>query len=122
MVEILEQQLPFLYALTLCVFANSLCGAVKHGKIKDFDWKELLKGTSKYLLMMVCIMCLVLAANIYEPLYIKFAQEIETIKVAIAIAAFAKVIIQIKEYFEITDEDIKAAQTTFNTDKVEELG
>lgn len=110
MIEILLAQLPFLGALTLCVFANSLCGAIKHTKLSDFNWKELLAGTLKYMIMMIVMVSLVVAANIYDPLYLKFAAEIETVKIAIAIAAFAKVVLQVKEYFELTDEDIKAAR------------
>lgn len=103
--EILKAELPFIIALTLCVVANTIVGAIKHEKQDEFDWKQLLVGAVRYLVVVLAICMLVVALNIYEPLAIKFETELKALEQLITIAAFAKVIIQIKDYFGVKDTE-----------------
>lgn len=116
------QELPFILALTLCVIANTLIGGIKHTKLEDFDFKALLQGAIKYLVMIIAICLLVISMNVYEPLYTRFLDELNILKQAIVILAFSKVILQIKDYFNITDEDILQAQNKQIESDFKELG
>jgi len=106
-IEVLKAELPFIIALTLCVVANTIVGAIKYEKMEEFDWKKLLLGTVRYLVVVLAICMLVVALNVYEPLAVKFAAELKALEQVIAIAAFAKVIIQIKDYFGVKDAEVQ---------------
>lgn len=108
--KVLEAQLPFIISLTLCILANTFAGAIKHTKMSDFNFKAMIVGALKYIAIIIVILDLVVALNLYQPLYDKFAEDLDTLQVAIVIGAFAKVVIQIKEYFGVTEEDIVAVK------------
>lgn len=118
----ITQELPFILALTLCVIANTLIGGIKHTKLEDFDFKALLQGAIKYLVMIIAICLLVISMGIYEPLALRFKDELELVKQAIVIIAFSKVVLQIKDYFNITDEDIEKAKISVSSEDFKELG
>lgn len=122
--ELLKAQVPFLIALTICVFCNTLCGAFKHEKLSDFNWKELLIGFIRFIGITLVILLMVIAIQIYEPLYNVVSEDFETLKKAIVIAYALKVISQIKEYYSITDDDLKKVKETHKeeVEDDEELG
>lgn len=106
-IEVLNNQVPFLIALTICVICNTLGGAIKHTKLSDFNWKELLVGALRFIGIVVIILLMTIAIEIYEPLYTKIASEFEAIKIAIVVALGVKVCAVVKEYYSISDEDIQ---------------
>lgn len=105
-IEVLKAEMPFVIALTLCVVANTIVGAIMYEKKEQFDWKKLLLGAARYLVVIAAICMLVVALNVYEPLAVKFAAELKALEQVIAIAAFAKVIVQIKEYFDVKEVEV----------------
>lgn len=48
--------------------------------------------------------------NIYEPLFTKFAEEMRMLEEMIVIGVYAKVIVLIKDYFEIKEESFDGAK------------
>lgn len=116
--SVLENQVPFLLALTICVLCNTICGAIKHAKLSDFNWNDLLVGALRFIGIVVVILLMTIAIEIYEPLYIKVEAEFEALKIAIVIAFAVKVCTQIKDYYSITDSDIEEITTnTHNSDE-----
>lgn len=113
--EVLKNQLPFIEALLIGVFAHTICGALKHEKLADFDWKALLKGALKFFSILFCIELVMVGINLYEPLFVKYAEEMKVMEEMIVIGVYAKVIICIKEYFEIKEEDVEVVD--YNVDK-----
>lgn len=102
--EILKEQLGFILALVIGVIAHTIAGAIKHKS--DFDWKKLLSGAFDFTMILLVILMVVVGTKLYEPLA-QFEQEIETLKEVIVIGVYAKVIMLIKDYWNIKDEDVK---------------
>lgn len=121
--EILKNQEAFLIALTICVLCNTICGGLKHTKLSDFNWKELLIGALRFIAIVVVILLMTIAIEIYQPLYAKISSEFEALKIAIVIAFAIKVITQIKDYYSITDEEVEEASTydSGKSNEVEEI-
>ncbi|MBQ0113735.1 MAG: hypothetical protein KBT03_11455 [Bacteroidales bacterium] len=111
--DVLNNQLPFVYALVIGVVAHTLGGGIKHKK--DFNWKKLLDGTIDLTMILATILLVIVGIYCYEPLIKKFAEEMETLKVAICIGVYAKSIILVKEYFDVKDEDMKEAEKYIDT-------
>lgn len=127
-IEVLNNQVPFLKALSFCVFANTLCGGLKHTKLSDFNWKELLIGALRYIGICLVILCLVIACNIYEPLYTKYLNELAVLEEEIVMVNFVIVINQVYKYWKINKElkaDVEAdivEDTTEDTTDEEAIG
>lgn len=109
---VLENQVPFIIALVIGVIGHTWAGATKHKA--DFDKKKMLDGAFKFTSILAVILLVIIGINVYQPLYIKFAEEMETLQEVIVIGVYAKVIILVKEYFDVKDEDIKNYLDTRN--------
>lgn len=103
--DVLKNQTPFLISLVIGVVAHTIGGAMKHEKIKDFDWNALLKGAIKFGGIILVIELVMIGINVYEPLYTKFAEEMKMLEELIVLGVYAKVIVLIKEYFDVKEQD-----------------
>lgn len=104
---VLENQLPFIYALVIGVIAHTIGGGIKHKQ--DFDWKKLLSGAIDFALILATILLVIVGIYCYDPLIKKFAEEMETLKVAIVFIVYTKSMMLIREYWNVKDEDMKQA-------------
>lgn len=104
MIDILKAQLGFIFALVIGVIAHTIAGAIKHKA--DFNWKKLLSGAFDFTMILLVILMVVVGIKLYEPLA-QFEQEIETLKEMIVIGVYAKVVLLIKDYWKIKEEDIQ---------------
>lgn len=108
--DVLKNQAPFIISLVIGVVAHTIGGAMKHKKLSDFDWKALLDGAIKFGGILLVIELMMVGINIYEPLFIKFAEETKMLEEAIVIGTYAKVIMLVKDYFEIKETDIEGGK------------
>lgn len=105
---VLENQVPFIIALCIGVIAHTVAGGVKHRN--DFDLKKLLNGGINFAMKLVSILLIIVGIYCYEPLIKKFADEMETLKIAIVFLVYGKSILLIKEHWEVKDEDMEEAK------------
>lgn len=104
-IEVLKNQLPFIIALVIGVIAHTVCGAIKHAKLSDFNFKALLIGALKFSGILFCIELIMVGINQYEPLFTKFAEEMKVLEEMIVIGVYTKAIALVKDYFDIKEEE-----------------
>lgn len=93
LLQALINLVPFTIALVVLVIGNTIAGAIQH--TNDFSWKELLNGALKWLGILVCILCMLIAITLYDPLAQKYATEFEVLQEALIFAYFLKVCVQV---------------------------
>lgn len=97
--EALINLLPFIFAIIGLVIANSIGGIIKN--YKSFSWKKLLLGALKWLGILLMIVCMLMSVTIYEPLAEKYATELDTLELALAVAYFVKVCVLVYEITQV---------------------
>ena len=111
--DVLNNQIPFIISLVIGVIAHTTGGGIKHKK--DFDWKKLLDGALDFTMILATILLVIIGIYCYEPLIKKFAEEMETLKVAIVFIVYTKSIMLIREYWNVKDEDMNEAKKYIDT-------
>lgn len=111
--EVLNNQVGFLIALVIGVIARTIGGGMKHKK--DFDWKKLLDGAIDFTMILSVIVLVIIGINMYEPLYLKYGEEVEQLKTAILFIVYGNAIVYAYQYFNVKDEDIQEAKKYIDT-------
>lgn len=111
--EVLTNQVGFLIALVIGVIARTIGGAMKHKQ--DFNWKKLIDGAIDFTMILSVIVLVIVGINMYEPLYLKYGEEVETLKTAILFIVYGNAIVYAYQYFNVKDEDMQEAKKYIDT-------
>lgn len=106
--QILLNQVGFIIATIVGVIAHTLAGAIKHRN--NYSKDKMMEGAKKYALILSTIVLTIIGINCYEPLFLKFGEDIETLKTAILLVLYGKVFILLKEATDVKDEDMEESK------------
>jgi len=113
-------------AIAFLLIGNTICGAAKANKYKEFDWKVLLEGLIKYaliLLAVICFFCAGLLLPTFEAKIPVFDETLTIIKIlkAIGLAICGRYVYSmwqnLKDLFGLADEDFKKELTETTYEK-----
>lgn len=117
--EVLNNQVGFLIALVIGVIARTIGGAMKHKQ--DFNWKKLIDGAIDFTMILSVIVLVIIGINMYEPLFLKYGEEVETLKTAILFIVYGNAIVYAYQYFNVKDEDMQEAKKYIDTQNYGEV-
>lgn len=119
--EALINLLPFIFSIIVLVIANSVGGIIKNSS--EFNWGKLFKGILKWLGILLMVACMLIAITLYEPLSVKYANELEVLEEALVFAYFVKVCVLVYEITQVKkSETLEEVEESSDLEDSEAIG